>query len=136
MAKQYTTKSKTQILEYVKNRHDKRFTAQEVHDHLSAEDLKINLATVYRNLDRLADEGLLLRYKSMDMSSTAYQYVEQDQDCHNHLHLQCKDCGRIIHLECDFMHEIEEHLQAHHGFSIACKESVIVGLCADCQKKA
>ncbi len=135
MAKQYTTKSKTQILDYVKNRHDRRFTAQEVHEALSADDLKINLATVYRNLDRLADEGLLLRYKSMDMSSVAYQYVEENHGCHNHLHLQCKKCGKIIHLECEFMHEIEEHLMKDHGFSIACKDSVIVGLCADCKEE-
>ena len=135
MAKEYKTKSKTQILEYIRDQKDNHFSAQQVYDYLSGEKTRINLATVYRNLDKLAEDGVLLRYKSMGNSSVMYQYAMEEKDCHNHLHMQCRKCGRIIHLECGFMKEIAEHLERDHGFTVECEGSVILGLCRECAKK-
>ncbi len=135
MAREYKTKSKAEIMEYIVKQQDNRFSAQEVYDFLSGKKSQINLATVYRNLDKLAEDGVLLRYKSMGNSAVMYQYAAEDQDCHNHLHMQCKMCGKVIHLECEFMHEIAEHLKGHHGFTVECEGSVILGMCKDCSKK-
>ena len=135
MAKEYKTKSKQQIMDYITAQQDKHFSAQQVYDYLSGEKTQINLATVYRNLDKLAEDGVLLRYKSMGSNSVMYQYAVEDKDCHNHLHMQCNRCGRIIHLECEFMHEIEEHLMREHDFSLVCEGSVILGICKECKKK-
>ena len=135
MPKEYKTKSKTQIMEYIREQKDNRFSAQQVYDYLRDEKTQINLATVYRNLDKLAEDGVLLRCKSMGANSVMYQYAMEEKDCHNHLHLQCRSCGKIIHLECDFMKEISEHLQKDHGFMVECEGSVLLGLCNDCKDK-
>ena len=62
-------------------------------------------------------------------------YLEDGHHCEQHLHLQCTKCGRIFHLECDFMGEIAMHIQREHGFYIECKKSIIYGICKDCVKK-
>jgi len=132
--KEYVTKPRTLMMEYLKANQDKRISAAEVHSYLLENDRSVNLATVYRNLDKLTEDGNLIKFKMVDNNCCLYQYVDKSHNCHEHLHLQCKNCGKIIHLECDFMKEIAGHVSMHHGFNIECEGSVIVGMCAECNK--
>ena len=43
-------------------------------------------------------------------------------------------CGKIIHLECEFMDEISEHILKDHGFKLQCKNSILYGMCSACQE--
>ena len=47
----------------------------------------------------------------------------------------CVKCGKILHLDCEFMKEISEHIQKDHGFSLQCKNSILYGICRECQVK-
>ena len=133
--KEYTTKTKLRLLELLQANRERQMAAAEVYEQLSAEDPKLNLTTVYRNLDRMTVDGVLMKYKARDGRGSVYQFVGDDHDCHHHLHLQCYKCGRMIHLDCHFMKEITEHLLEHHDFLVECEGSVIMGLCSDCRKK-
>ncbi|MCQ2523752.1 MAG: transcriptional repressor [Lachnospiraceae bacterium] len=132
--KEYSTRAKSDILDFFKENPHKQVSASEVFKGLEAKGSHLNLATVYRNLDRMTDEKVLIKYKSVDNSSSIYQFAESmdGHDCYNHLHLKCRSCGRIVHLECDFMKEIAGHLFEHHGFTVSCEGSVIMGLCKEC----
>ncbi|SFA76815.1 Fur family transcriptional regulator, ferric uptake regulator [Acetitomaculum ruminis DSM 5522] len=134
MRKEYSTKSRKIILEYMENNKDKHFTAADINDYLSKNNISINLATVYRNLDKYTEEGLLMKYKSLDGKSFLYQFINKDSKCFNHLHMQCKNCGKIIHMECDFMEDISTHLYNHHGFKLSCDGSVLMGICKECER--
>ena len=48
---------------------------------------------------------------------------------------ECVKCGKILHLDCEFMKEISEHIQKDHGFSLQCKNSILYGICRECQVK-
>ena len=61
--------------------------------------------------------------------------MELGHHCEEHLHLQCVKCGKIIHLECEFMDEISEHILKDHGFELQCKNSILYGMCSACQEK-
>lgn len=135
MAKEYHTKCRTFIMEYLQSHKEQIFSASDVFQCLKANNQSVNLATVYRNLEKMTECGLLLKYKTADDESSVYQYVEPHANCHEHLHMQCRGCGRVIHLECGFMNEITEHLLQHHGFYLECRGSVLTGLCRECQKK-
>lgn len=132
--KEYSTRAKADILEFFKENPMMQVSASEVFAGLEKKGSRLNLATVYRNLDRMTEEKVLIRYKSVDNSSSTYQYAETEEGhgCYNHLHLKCKKCGQIVHLECDFMKEISGHLMEHHGFAVSCEGSVIMGLCKEC----
>ncbi len=135
MKKSYRTKYKEFIMKYLEDHQEHRFCAQDIYETMRQENMSINLATVYRHLDRLIEEGILIKYKTSHDDSSYYQYAGSNRDCSHHLHLQCKNCGKVIHLECEFMDEINRHLKGVHGFLLDCKGSMLVGLCEDCRKK-
>lgn len=134
MAKIYSTRAKAIIMDFLEEHKDARFSANDVYADLIRRGEDMNLATVYRNLEKLTEDGSLIKAKSVEANASFYQFAGEDHSCKNHLHLQCKNCGKIIHLECGFMEEISGHLLSHHGFSVDCEGSVIMGLCENCRK--
>lgn len=131
--KEYETKPRNLMLQYIKEQKSRQFSAADIYEFLENEGCHINLATVYRNLEKLSEEGTLMRYKFADNKCCLYQYADDSEQCKHHLHMKCQFCGIIIHLDCTFMHEIAQHLQEDHGFEINCKGSVLLGTCAECR---
>lgn len=135
MRKEYTTKTRQLIIEYVKQNKSKQFSAAELYDYLQQQKVEINLATIYRNLDRLQKEGVLMRYKYADNNSCLFQYTGESEQCWHHLHMKCQMCGGVIHLGNEFMEKIMNHLLKNTGFSIICKDSILTGICKNCKTK-
>lgn len=135
-AKEYHTKYKDKIMAYLEAHKERRFNVNDVYEALKKEGSRVNLTTVYRNLDKLTESGTLIRYKTSDDESASFQYIGDDPECEEHLHLQCRACGRIYHLDCHFMNVIKDHILQEHDFVLECKGSVLVGLCPHCRIKA
>lgn len=133
--KDYKSQYKSWIVDYFERHEDEIISASDLLVKMRDDGLSINQATVYRNLDRLEASGLIQGHRLDDKGEKYYQYLREGHDCPHHLHLYCHDCGKVIHLDCEFMHSIEEHLLKDHGFTLDCGYSVLVGLCEDCRKK-
>lgn len=133
MQKNYNTKYKESIVGYMKDNAEKSFSAYDIHEYMTSIGVQVNLTTIYRNLDRLNESGTVMKFKSSEGEGFRYQYVKPHRNCQGHLHMQCRVCGRVYHLECDFMDEFSNHLFAHHGFSLECSGSVLTGLCRVCK---
>lgn len=131
----YATASRRRILDYLKSRRDQTVTAGDIDAYLKQQGYEVNITTVYRYLDKLTKEGTVIKYVAQKGSQSAYQYVERGHHCENHLHCKCICCGRIIHLECAFMEELSEHIRKEHGFTLQCRNSVLYGVCKECEKK-
>lgn len=130
----YKTKARECIVAYLKEHSGKRFTAREIYNYLKDEVEGINRTTIYRNLDRLCEQGELMRYKEPNQDAWYYQYSEEHQHCDQHIHAQCSDCGKIFHLENDFVDDFEEKLHKFYGLDINASKTMIVGKCEDCSK--
>lgn len=129
----YTTVSHTMILKYLMENHDKLVTVNDIDAFLRKEGVEVNITTIYRFLNKLSDGGEVMKYVASKGDMSSFQYVDNNSHhCHEHLHLHCTKCGRIIHLECDFMNEISHHIMAHHGFALQCESSVLYGICREC----
>lgn len=135
LKKEYSTKYKACILQYIKEHEQQRFSAYDIYSYMESKENKPNLTTVYRNLDKLMENGTLLKYKSAEDDCCLYQYVKPHANCHEHLHLQCSKCGKVIHLECEFMNEVKAHLLEHHGFLLECSNSSLSGICEECRNE-
>ncbi|MBR6404396.1 MAG: transcriptional repressor [Eubacterium sp.] len=131
----YKTKARECIIAYLKEHSEKRFTAREIYDFLKSEVEGINRTTVYRNLDRLCEQGDLMRYKEPNQDAWYYQYSEQHENCHAHMHAQCSECGKIFHLDDPFVGEFEKKIQSIYRLDINSSKSIIIGICNDCKKK-
>ena len=130
----YKTKSRSYIMEFFTAHKEQIVSAADIHHYLEENGKQVNLATIYRNLDKMTDEGILLKYKTAKDEHAVYQYTDGHPECHEHLHLQCVRCGRVIHLECGFMKDIRAHLEEHHGFALECSSSVLYGMCRECKE--
>lgn len=134
MAKaKYTTVSHTMIMKYLADNHDKLVTVNDIDSFLRKEGVEVNISTIYRFLNKLSDSGEVMKYIASKGEMSSFQYVNDKRHCKEHLHLQCVKCGRIIHLECDFMNEISCHINRHHEFSLQCESSVLYGICKECK---
>lgn len=134
MAKQYKTKGKEILYAFFQALGGKRFCAKDIIDYLEAKELSMNQATVYRNLEKLCADGILIKSKQPNDEHCYYQYVGENSHCQEHLHLQCKKCGKIIHLENPGMNIFFQEVQQKYGFLLEPMESVLVGVCAECNQ--
>ncbi len=68
--------------------------------------------------DRMVEQGLVAKYVVDGTSSACFEYLGHDEHCHKHLcfHCKCEKCGKVIHLECEEMTHLGEHMLADHGF--------------------
>ena len=131
----YKTKQKTAILQCIEGMGDKHFTIDTLCEILCKNGNVVGRTTIYRFLERLSDEGILQKFVMPQGESSCYQYVGKNSHCHEHFHLKCEKCGSLIHMDCDEMRELAEHIKNHHGFYLNPLKTVIYGMCEDCATK-
>ena len=131
----YKTRQKEKILDYLVRNKEKHTNVQEISAFLMAEGTPVGTATIYRRLDKLIDSGTVRRYNFDGKTGACYQYIENDSDCHEHFHLKCTICGKLIHLNCERLSGIDRHIFEHHGFQVDPSQTVFYGKCSDCAEK-
>ncbi len=132
MQKEYKTKSKDYIWEYIRENKQRRFSVADIHAYLTDKHIGINVTTIYRNLDKMTENGLLLKFKNNKEDYCVYQYHEPGAHCHEHLHIQCNSCGKIVHIDEKLMDLLNSYLDRESGFVLDCENSVLQGFCHDC----
>ena len=70
----YKTKARDAIIKYLEANTEKRLTAREVFDGIKDSIEGVNRTTVYRNLDKLCDQGELVRFKDTNQDAWYYQF--------------------------------------------------------------
>ena len=130
----YNTKQKAAIIKCVEDMNGKHFTVDSVCKQLSQSGEVVGRTTVYRCLEKLTEEGALRKYTAAAGESACYQLVN-GHHCHEHFHLKCEKCGSLIHMECDELESIAEHIKSHHGFCLNPLKTVIYGVCEVCAEK-
>ena len=131
----YRTKQQQDLLLYLRSTIGEHHTVSQIRDYFSQSDRPIGTATIYRQLERLGEEGSVRKYMLETGDSACYEYVEHDHSCSSHFHCKCVKCGKLIHMDCDELQEIREHLQKEHGFIWDSGRTVFYGICADCQEQ-
>ena len=134
MHKRYKTKIGKAIDEYLDLQNEKSFCANDVYQYLEEQEIKANLATIYRNLEQLVLERKLSKFKTANSDMYQYRLLDEASKCDEHLHIQCKRCGKIKHMDHEFMEAISHKLEKEYGFFVECKNSTLSGICKDCRK--
>jgi len=132
----YKTKQHDAILDYIISLGGAHVTASQIARHLEKEALPIGRATIYRQLDKLTENGILRRYVTDGISGACYQYEGRKEPCDAHLHLKCESCGELLHLECEALGDLERHVLDEHAFQVNATKTVLYGKCDGCLQKA
>ncbi len=106
--------------------------ADDIHEALRDRGEKVGRTTVYRQLDRLVNEGYARRTIG-ERGGNCYSYIEDG--CEEHYHMVCTLCGKLAHLSCDHVEELFHHIKSEHGFSIDPGQTVLYGRCSACLRE-
>lgn len=104
-------------------------SAQALHGSLKDAGSSIALATVYRALADLAEEG---EADSLQQDGEAL-YRACTPGSHHH-HLICRTCGLTVEIEARAVEEWARQVAAEHGFTRAEHVVDVFGLCAACSR--
>lgn len=130
--KTYKTRQRLQVLNCLIDNKANHLTADEIAVILKQQGAEVGKTTVYRALEKLLEEGSIRKYISEEGKSACFQYVDDSEECRRHFHLKCVKCGRLIHLECDYLSDLETHIFEHHKFTVDNTKTVLYGVCGDC----
>lgn len=104
-------------------------TAEEVSEKLLEHTRAINIATVYRTLDLLWQEGFACRN---DLSEGKIVYATFQHG--PHIHLVCRKCSQVIDADVRIINSLGEDLYTRYKFQPDLEHFSIFGICADCQE--
>ncbi|MBP5254703.1 MAG: zinc ABC transporter substrate-binding protein [Lachnospiraceae bacterium] len=132
----YNTRQKEEIIEYLRTVPGQHFTVADVCADFRARGRHIGQTTVYRQLERMVDEGTVSKYMLDGNSAACFEYVgaEADAEPENRFHAKCEKCGRLIHLHCEELAGLRTHLGQAHGFLLNPMRTVFYGICENCRK--
>ena len=102
-------------------------TPDEVLAEVRAHSSAVNVSTVYRNLEVLEELGLV-RHAHLSDRAPTYHSVGGG---HEHFHLVCRNCGRVVSVDPDVLNPLIATLRADHGFSVDVGHLTVFGTCAD-----
>jgi Fur family ferric uptake transcriptional regulator len=106
-------------------------TAQKIHVWLLTHGERVGLATVYRTLTLLSEQGAvdaLVHHPG----EVCYRLCSEG----HHHHLVCSECHRVVELgDCDLDAWLA-HLAAEHGFAVSAHTVEVTGTCANCRGSA
>ena len=127
----YATKQRKRLLEVLEAHPDETLSVPEILKFVSPE--AVSPSAIYRNLSSLEKEGIVKRVTLPLSQKSGYRYVGADT-CREHLHLECKKCGKTFHLPLATSERLIDGVKGDAGFEVDRAETVLLGVCADCSK--
>ena len=118
------SKQREAILAELRSRKDHP-TAEDLYFTLKAQMPNLSLGTVYRNLNMLASDGVILKISF----EGADRY---DGNKELHYHFQCLECGRVTDVDMPTFDDINSKAQAYAKGRIDTHELIFSGVCDEC----
>jgi Fur family ferric uptake transcriptional regulator len=107
------------------------------HGHLDADELfrlakekhaRINLSTVYRNLQLFKKLGLI---EERHFAEEHHHY--EAKATAEHQHLCCLSCGKVVEFDFPLTQKLRDEIGSKYDFNITAVEVSMTGLCSDCR---
>ena len=128
------TKQKQEFRRFLELNRDKEMTVAEIAELLKEAGSEMGIATVYRAVRRLEEEGILLRSVHGATSKTTYRYALQDSSIRSAHRVFCTCCGKITDLSYKFTDRLEKSVSDVTGYSLTDHQIMFYGLCPTCKK--
>lgn len=103
-------------------------TANEVYDMVRKRLPRIGLGTVYRNLELMAETGMILK---LEVGGTQKRF---DATIKPHYHVRCMECGKVDDINIAVQQDINETAAKACHYHILGHHIEFTGFCLDCAK--
>ncbi len=101
-------------------------TANEVYDMVRKRLPRIGLGTVYRNLELMAETGIILK---LEVGGTQKRF---DATIAPHYHIRCLSCGKVDDIELPVMASINKTAADLSQYQVLGHHIEFSGICSDC----
>lgn len=131
---EYQTEQKRILLDFLKANSESAFTIEEIAAELAKTKNGTPPAksTLYRLMTRLVEEKRVRRQAGEKGRQFVYRIIA-DEHCRSHLHLQCTECGKILHLDDKLSDRLLQSVKKSSNFAVSEEDTVLMGRCADCK---
>jgi Fur family ferric uptake transcriptional regulator len=124
-----TTRQRSAVLALLEELDDFR-SAQDLHAMLRARGDSVGLATIYRNLQTLVDDGQVDLLRGSDGEAV----YRRCSPVHHH-HLMCRSCGRTVEVADPPVERWAATIGAEHGFADVQHQVEVFGTCGPCSAR-
>ena len=104
-------------------------TAREIGDLLDRRGDRVGVASVYRALEVLEEEGLVQRF---DVGDSAARYEPALPSGEHHHHLVCERCGEVTAFEDEGLERAISRLARRVDYAIDGHDVTLTGKCPEC----
>jgi Fur family transcriptional regulator, ferric uptake regulator len=104
-------------------------TAREIGDLLHRRGDSVGVASIYRALELLEQEGLVQRF---DVGASAARYEPALPSGEHHHHIVCERCGEVVAFEDDALERVISRLARRVDFAIDGHDVTLRGECPEC----
>ena len=104
-------------------------TANDVYDMVRKRLPRIGLGTVYRNLDLMSANGMILK---LEVGGTQKRF---DATIDPHYHIRCCDCGRVDDIDMPVDQKLGKAAALVSDYQILGHHVEFTGLCPDCREE-
>lgn len=105
-------------------------TANELYDLVKKRLPRIGLGTVYRNLELLAKNGVILK---LGVGGTQKRF---DATTDHHYHIRCLECGRVDDLAVPVQDDLNQRAAEATNYQILGHHIEFAGYCGECRTKS
>jgi len=103
-------------------------TASELYDMVRKRLPRIGLGTVYRNLELMADNGMILK---LEVGGTQKRF---DATTDPHYHIRCSCCGKVDDMDVPVIDNLVKSAGECSSYQILGHHVEFTGICLDCQE--
>jgi len=106
-------------------------TVDDIYAMFKYQNIDISMSTIYRNLEKLTEKGVVLKTIMMDDNKARYE-LNRERDKH---YIICVKCNKIFPIDYCPFDQAGKDLFAASGFEITGHKFEIYGYCPDCKKQ-
>ena len=103
-------------------------TANELYDMVRKRLPRIGLGTVYRNLELMAENGMILK---IEVGGSQKRF---DATTDTHYHIRCSQCGKVDDIDMPVITDLVQEASSTSAYQIIGHHIEFTGICSDCQK--
>lgn len=104
-------------------------TAEALLEFLKRDDSNVGMTTLYRNLNQLADAGLIKKIDGLEPSA------HFDHNTFEHYHFICEKCKNVYDIPSSVAPDLVKNTTEATGFDITSHDIVFHGICSECKRK-
>lgn len=102
-------------------------TAEYLYGIIKEKEPNMSLATLYRNLNQLAENGVIKKIDGLENSS------HFDHNTHEHYHFICDKCKKVFDIPVEVAPDIAAKTEEKTGFLVKGYDIAIHGICNECK---